>query len=101
MSESPTRLIVTRDGTTITVTGDVDAYSAPDLSSALDPLPGEGTVTLELSGVEFMDSSGIRVLVDAHQRAAEAERSFVIADPSRSVRRILEISGLLDHLDVR
>ena len=101
MSESPTRLTVTSDGSTVTVTGDVDAYSAPDLASALDPFPGEGPVTLDLSGVEFMDSSGIRVLVDAHQRAAEAERRFVIADPSRSVRRILEISGLLDHLDVR
>ncbi|WP_420452228.1 STAS domain-containing protein [Ilumatobacter sp.] len=100
MSESPTRLSIVEDDGTVGVTGDVDAYSAPDLAAALEPLPGDGTVTLDLAGVGFMDSSGIRVLVDAHQRGVDQQRRVVVANPSRSVRRILEISGLLEHLNV-
>lgn len=100
MSESPTRLSLAEGDGSIGVTGDVDAYSAPDLAAALDPIPGDGVFTLDLSGVGFMDSSGIRVLVDAHQRGEDTGRRVVVANPSRSVRRILEISGLLDHLNV-
>ncbi len=101
MPDSPTRLSIVSSDAALSVTGDVDAYSAPDLVSALTPLPGDGDVTLDLAGVGFMDSSGIRVLVDAHQRGEQEGRRVVVANPSRSVRRILEISGLLDHLNVQ
>ncbi|MGK0331181.1 MAG: anti-sigma B factor antagonist, partial [Minisyncoccia bacterium] len=51
-------------------------------------------------GVQFMDSSGLRVLIGAHHRAAAAKRKLLICRPSKSVFRIIEISGLSDHLHV-
>ena len=54
----------------------------------------------EKHGIEFIDSSGLRVLVEAHQRAAAGGRSLVIHRPSVAVKRLLEISGLSEHLTV-
>lgn len=100
MPDRMTRLEVTRDGDLIVVSGDVDAHTCPDLAAALDPLPGQGDVRVDVAGVGFIDSSGLRVVIDAHQRANDANRQLIIEQPSRSVVRILEISGLADHLNV-
>jgi anti-sigma B factor antagonist len=45
-----------------------------------------------------MDSSGLRVVIDAHQRALDAGRRLVLRHPTSAVQRLLEISGLSDHL---
>jgi anti-sigma B factor antagonist len=78
----------------------MDAHTCGELSETLDPLPQGDDVSLDLSGVSFMDSSGIRVLVDAHNRADAVGRRLVIEWPSSAVQRVLEISGLVDHLNV-
>ncbi len=91
---------VSIEGSSVTVDGDIDAHGCPELSAALDPLPGVGDVRVDLSGVGFMDSSGLRALIGAHQRAEAADRRLVIARPSSAVQRLIEISGLGDHLHV-
>ena len=53
-----------------------------------------------MTEVTFMDSSGLRVLLDVHQRAADASRGLVLLRPSDSVMRLLEISGLGDHFTI-
>jgi anti-anti-sigma factor len=55
---------------------------------------------LDLSAVDFVDSSGLRVLIDAHQRLTDDRRSLVLADPSPAVRRLFDISGVIDYLNV-
>lgn len=100
MSEAMSRLSVSVDGSIVVVDGEVDAHTCPDLSEALDPLPGTGDVCVDLSAVGFMDSSGLRALIGAHQSAAAADRRLVITKPSAAVRRLIEISGLSDHLHV-
>jgi anti-sigma B factor antagonist len=57
-------------------------------------------VRIDMAGVQFIDSSGLRVLIGAHQRAATAKRKLLIGRPSKSVLRIIEISGLSDHLHI-
>jgi anti-sigma B factor antagonist len=57
-------------------------------------------VVIDLSGVGFIDSSGLRVLVEAHQRAEAEARRLVLSGPSRQVLRLLEISGLMEYLHV-
>jgi anti-anti-sigma factor len=47
-----------------------------------------------------MDSSGLRALIGAHQRAEAADRRLVITQPSSAVQRLIEISGLGDHLHI-
>lgn len=78
--------------------GEIDAHTAPTLAASLDAAAPK--VRLNLSGVEFVDSSGLRVLIDAHQRLQEAGGSLTIASPSPAVRRLFEISGVDDYLSV-
>jgi anti-sigma B factor antagonist len=84
----------------ISVAGEIDAHTCPDLAAALEPLRGSGDVRIDMAGVQFIDSSGLRVLIGAHQRAAAAKRKLLIDRPSKSVLRIIEISGLADHLQI-
>lgn len=99
MSERSDLLSLTADERGLVLAGEIDALTAPLLGEMLSPLPGDdGDVRLDLRDVEFIDSSGLRVIIEAHQRATDAGRRLVLAAPSRSVRRLLEISGLNDHL---
>jgi anti-sigma B factor antagonist len=85
----------------IQVSGDIDAHSVVELAEHLEPLPGgAGDIVVDLSGVEFVDSSGLRVLVATHQRAERDERRLVLRNPSRPVLRLLAISGLSHYLHV-
>ena len=55
---------------------------------------------VDLAGVSFIDSSGLRVLVQDHQTRTEAGESLRLRAPSAAVQRLLEISGLSGYLDV-
>lgn len=96
-------LTVTTTEAGLQVRGELDAGSSWVLRDQLDPLPqGDGgEVTVDMSGVSFVDSSGLRVLIDAHQRAERHGRSLVLLEPSTAVHRLLEISGLLGIIRVR
>jgi anti-sigma B factor antagonist len=100
MSESPARLFIESDARGLILTGELDAHTAPLLTDALDPFSSVDDVRIDFAGVEFMDSSGLRVLVEAHQNAVDGHRALTIERPSRTVHRLLEISGLIDHLRV-
>lgn len=102
MSELPLRLSVTEvDGSTTALVGEIDAHTAPVLSERFAALPeGHGDFCIDMAGVEFMDSSGLRMIIELHQRAESASRRLVLRDPSQAVARLLEISGLTDHLHI-
>jgi anti-sigma B factor antagonist len=84
----------------VVVSGEVDAHTAATLEVHLAAEPVDRPLRLDLSAVTFMDSSGLRVLIDTHQRTAGAEPGLTIVRPSRAVVRLLEISGLDDHLHI-
>lgn len=70
--------------------GEIDAATAPRLLAALSR--AEGVVVLDLSEVTFIDSSGLRVFIElAHRIGSE---SFVLREPSKPFRRLLELTGL-------
>jgi anti-sigma B factor antagonist len=99
MSAEATRLDLTEDvdGTLILV-GEIDSYTAPALAERLANEPK--VLTVDLAGVSFIDSSGLRILVEAHQARIDADASLTLRSPSAAVQRLLEISGLSSHLDV-
>lgn len=89
------------DGTTcLSAAGELDAHTAPDLSRHIAEAD-TSTVELDLSAITFLDSSGLASLIEAHQRLTQAERSFVVVDPSSVVTRVLSVSGVLDHLNLQ
>lgn len=83
------------------LSGEIDASCIESLASHLNPLPGTtGDVTIHLANVGFIDSSGLRELIDAHQRAERSGRRVLMTDPSPVVVRLFEISGLSKYLHV-
>lgn len=82
----------------MSVSGEIDAHSAPELADHLSDCSGTETdIVIDMSGVSFMDSSGLRVLIDLRQRIDAAPHRLVLQAPSDSVLRLLEVAGLDDH----
>jgi anti-anti-sigma factor len=83
---------------TISVRGELDLSTAPDLESPLEQAleSGEGSVLIDLTECEFIDSTGIALIVRAWQRldGAEDARTLVLCSQNEQVRRVLEITGL-------
>jgi anti-anti-sigma factor len=85
----------------VTVHGDLDCATAPRLGAALEGLDPVGrTVRVDLSATDFMDCAGVRVLVVSLRRFRDVGGELVLDSPSRSVRRVLEVTGLLDVIPV-
>jgi anti-anti-sigma factor len=88
----------------VRVIGELDLAAAPEVSEALSPrsIDGYEAVVVDLSGLDFIDSSGIRVFCRAAETAREHGVSFRLVEPSRNVARTLEIAGVAGWLrDVR
>lgn len=82
--------------TVVTVRGELDIGSAPLLRDALLRLIAGETVpdtVVDGSGVTFVDSSGLAVLLMAARRWSSAGKQLVLRNPSRSLWRIVELTG--------
>ena len=102
MSETAGPLTISTTTSGISVSGEIDASTVEMLSRHLVPLPGTASdVEIDMSAVEFIDSSGLRVLIQAHQRADADARRLVITNPSSIVARLFEVSGLTELFTVR
>jgi len=80
---------------TVSVTGDVDLVSSPQLREVLDEaLASSPQVHLELSGLTFIDSSGLSALVEGHRKARDAGGVLVLRNPPSILVRLLDITSL-------
>lgn len=88
--------VVREDGLTlIYVQGELDLATAERLRDAVEPHMGpDQTIVLDLSGVEFMDSACIAVLVQARGRLTGDGGSLVLRNPSPVAHRILTLTGI-------
>jgi anti-sigma B factor antagonist len=96
-------LETTRNGQVAVVapTGELDLSGAAVLQAELDRLADEGElggVVLDLRGLEFMDSSGLRLVVLADMQAREAGRRFALVRGDETVHRVFEITRMSDRL---
>ena len=88
------------DRVILTLTGELDMASAPMLQSAVEgaDLDARELVVLDLKGLEFIDSTGLRVLLDFNERCGgDSGRLRVIAG-APAVERLLDIVGLRERL---
>jgi anti-sigma B factor antagonist len=84
--------------TIVTLAGEIDLYTAPRLESELlaamrsaNPAP---QVVVDMSGVEFTDTTGMNDLLPPHREACEQGGDLALAAPRAPVRKILEVTGL-------
>jgi anti-sigma B factor antagonist len=102
MSPQPSRLSIAPAGAgSLVVTGVIDSHTAGNLLDQLRELGPTTDVELDLSGVEFIDSSGLRTIVTVHQELEAADHRLWLVGSSDAVERLLEITGLRDHLHLR
>lgn len=87
----------------LTLRGELDLATAPELEQLVtERLEARQEVVVDLRALEFMDSSGIRVLVAAHARAGRVGTRLVIVRPApgSAVAKIVEVSGLDGELNL-
>jgi anti-sigma B factor antagonist len=102
LREGPVRHVSERDGSVVVeLAGELDLYNAEELRSALHDAAARepARLVIDLSGVEFIDSTALGVLVEERRRLAN-RRAFLLASAGRDVRRTLEVSGLDRHFGV-
>ena len=73
--------------------GELDMATAPQLLAAVDPLvTDDGDLRLELEGLSFVDSTGLRAFVTLASRLTRGR--LVLVSPTNAVLRVLELTGL-------
>jgi len=88
---------------TLRVAGEVDAHNCDQMGAALDAAADETPLrrlVVDASELEFIDSSGISALLALRERVADGGGHFELRDPTPAVRRVIEITGLLDTFGV-
>jgi anti-sigma B factor antagonist len=87
----------------LTISGEHDLSTAPNLRRRLDSLLDEGAITIiDLSPATFIDSSILGVILDGRRRAADRNVGFAVvhSNGADGVDRVLEITGLRAELPV-
>lgn len=86
----------------VAVAGDVDLAAADRLLAAVAPLiRPRAEVAVDCAQVRFLDSAGLRALLELNRKAQEAGGTLVLEAPSAAVARLLELAGVADLFTVR
>jgi anti-sigma B factor antagonist len=90
------------DEVVLVLVGELDPHTAPILRACVDDTVTESTssLVLDVAGLQFIDSSGLRVIISAHKVMDEKGGRLVLRAPTDNTRRLLEITGLADHVDL-
>lgn len=87
-------------GYLVDVSGELDLSNIGTLEAELQGLNGDGTVLLDLTHLDFMDSSGLALLARAADTTQSGGRSLAIRNASGQVERLLRLCGLDSRLAV-
>lgn len=84
------------------LSGELDLASAPQLATTLDTqiAAGKQDIVLDLSGLQFCDSSGLSAFVDAHRTLQAQSRRLILQNPSSRVQKLLTATKLDQELDI-
>ncbi len=86
---------------TVTIAGELDLGVRETVELAIaEAIDAEGTreVIVDLSALEFIDSSGIGILLKGRRHADKAGVAYRVSAPTGIVRQVLELTGVLEHL---
>ena len=84
----------------LTLAGELDMASSELLEQALagEDVLGESMVVLDLQQLQFIDSTGLRVILTTLDRCRERGQEFAITPGSEQVQRLLSVTGVAEHL---
>ena len=88
----------------IKIRGDIDHHSAKGIRDRIDNeifSKRPSTVVLDLSAVEFMDSSGLGLIMGRYANSKEIGASFLIYKPCKRVKKILELAGVERIMEIK
>lgn len=90
------------DAVTVSLAGELDIASVEHLEEELrrGEERGHPWLVIDLRRLQFMDSSGLRVVLRAHQRFAESGRRLSLIPGDGQVRRLLEMVGVSDMIEM-
>lgn len=89
------------DRAVVSLHGELDLASAPLLQSEIESIPSDdGALVLDLEGLEFIDSTGLRIILAAHERSRERGQEFAVTRGSQQVQRLLSITRVGEHLRI-
>lgn len=82
--------------TIVTVSGEIDVYTAPVLREKLNELVGEGQhhLVVDMEGVDFLDSTGLGVLVGGLKKVRQHDGSLHLVCTSEKILKVFRITGL-------
>lgn len=81
--------------TTVTVTGELDMATSPELDWALRNVSaGTSLVVLDLRGLNFMDSTGLHVIVTANEHLRRDGRQLIVVRGPAAIQRLFAVSGV-------
>lgn len=87
---------------TVILDGRVDALTAPELESAVtELLPGMHTVDLNLAGVDYISSAGLRALMALHRKAAAQQGVLNVMNVTPAVMDIFTLTGFDNVLNLK
>ncbi|TMK26166.1 MAG: STAS domain-containing protein [Actinobacteria bacterium] len=91
-----------QDRVVLALHGELDLVGAPLLQSEIESAPVEAAplIVLDLEDLQFIDSSGLRVILSTHERARERGQGFALTRGSHQVQRLLSIAGVSGHLQI-
>jgi anti-anti-sigma factor len=104
--DNPPRLEISRrleDGVgVIGLTGELDLATVGELESAFSQLLGDRprAVVLDLSALEFMDSTGIKTLLQLERRCGSSDIRFAVTEGTEPVSRLFALTQLDQHFQV-
>jgi anti-anti-sigma factor len=94
---------ISHDGDTavVALSGELDLATAPRFSAEFEHAAAGGcaAVVIDLSELEFMDSTGLRSILMAHEHCTAGGKPFAVVPGGRQVARLLEIARVDEHLN--
>ena len=82
------------DGSVITPHGELDLATQGELRAALEQQAARGAVTLDLSGLRFLDTSGLRLILELAEAAPRDGFAFSVLPGIPSVQRLFDVAGV-------
>jgi anti-anti-sigma factor len=89
------------DEHTLVLTGELDIAASDALEAAIIPCASAARLTLDLSGLSFMDVTGVRLILLAQDLCRARRIRFAVIPGPRQVQRTLELAGCLDQLPIQ